>query len=152
MDLGGGVKLDLVLIPAGSFTMGDDDRFKPAHKVTITKPFYLGKYEVTQEQWEAVMGSNPSYFKGPKNPVEQVSWDDCQQFLVKLNAKSGGQGSKFVLPTEAQWEYACRAGSTGKFCFGDDEKQLGEYAWYGDELRRQDASCWREEAEHLGVA
>ena len=60
---------------------------KPAHKVTITKPFYLGKYEVTQEQWEAVMGSNPSHFKGPKNPVEQVSWDDCQQFLVKLNAK-----------------------------------------------------------------
>ena len=98
--------------------------------MTITKPFYLGKYEVTQEQWEAVMGSNPSHFKGPKNPVEQVSWDDCQQFLVKLNAKSGGQGSKFVLPTEAQWEYACRAGSTGKFCFGDDEKQLGEYAWY----------------------
>ena len=109
--------------------------------MTITKPFYLGKYEVTQEQWEAVMGSNPSHFKGPKNPVEKVSWDDCQQFLVKLNAKSGGQGGKFVLPTEAQWEYACRAGSTGKFCFGDDEKQLGEYAWYGDELRRQDASC-----------
>jgi formylglycine-generating enzyme required for sulfatase activity len=129
VDLGGGVKLDLVLVPAGSFTMGDAID-KPAHKVTITKPFYLGKYEVTQEQWEAVMGSNPSHFKGPKNPVEQVSWDDCQQFLVKLNAKSGGQGSKFVLPTEAQWEYACRAGSTGKFCFGDDEKQLGEYAWY----------------------
>jgi len=135
VDLGGGVKLDLVLIPAGSFTMGDDkgdDREKPTHKVTITKPFYLGKYEVTQEQWEAVMGSNPSHFKGPKNPVEQVSWADCQQFLVKLNAKTGGRGGKFVLPTEAQWEYACRAGSTGKFCFGDDEKQLGEYAWYDE--------------------
>jgi formylglycine-generating enzyme required for sulfatase activity len=131
VDLGGGVKLDLVLIPAGSFTMGDDSE-KPAHKVTITKPFYLGKYEVTQEQWEAVMGSNPSYSKGAKNPVEQVSWDDCQAFLVKLNAKAGGQGSKFVLPTEAQWEYACRAGSAGKFCFGDDEKQLGEYAWYSE--------------------
>ena len=100
--------------------------------MTITKPFYLGKYEVTQEQWEAVMGSNPSNFKGPKNPVEQVSWDDCQEFLDKLNAKAGGQGGKFVLPTEAQWEYACRAGSTGKFCFGDDEKQLGEYAWYDE--------------------
>ena len=132
VDLDGGVKLDLVLIPAGSFTMGDAPAHKhiPAHKVTITKPFYLGKYEVTQEQWEAVMGSNPSHFKSPKNPVEQVSWDDCQQFLVKLNAKSGGQGSKFVLPTEAQWEYACRAGSTGKFCFGGDETQLSEYAWY----------------------
>ena len=130
VDLGGGVKLEVVLVPAGSFTMGDDSE-KPAHKVTITKPFYLGKYEVTQEQWEAVMGNNPSRFKGPKNPVDTVSWDACQAFLVKLNAKTGAQGGKFVLPTEAQWEYACRAGSTGKFCFGDDEKQLGDYAWYG---------------------
>lgn len=131
VDLGGGVKLDLVLIPAGSFTMGDDDRIdaKP-HKVTITKPFYLGKCEVTQEQWEAVMGGNPSGFEGPKDPVERISWIDCQQFLVKLNTKSGGEGSKFVLPTEAQWEYACRAGSTGKCCFGDDENEVGEYAWY----------------------
>ncbi|KKK80247.1 hypothetical protein LCGC14_2825390, partial [marine sediment metagenome] len=135
VDLGGGVKMEMVLIPAGSFLMGDAflmDVAKPVHKVRITKPFYLGKYEVTQEQWEAVMGSNPSRSKGAKNPVEMVSWDDCQQFLVKLNAKSGRQGGKFVLPTEAQWEYACRAGSAGKFCFGDDEKQLGEYAWYGD--------------------
>ena len=130
VDLGGNVKLNLILIPAGSFTMGDASE-KPAHKVTITKPFYLGKFEVTQEQWEAVMGNNPSEFKDPKNPVECASWDDCQQFLVKLNAKSGGQGGKFVLPTEAQWEYACRAGSTGKFCFGDEEEQLDEYAWYG---------------------
>jgi formylglycine-generating enzyme required for sulfatase activity len=115
--------------------MGDDNGEpdeKPVHKATITKPFYLGKYEVTQEQWEAVMGNNPprSYFKGGKNPVERVSWDDCQEFLEKLNTKIGTQGGKFGLPTEAQWEYACRAGSTSKFCFGDDEKQLGEYAWY----------------------
>ena len=129
LDLGNDVKLDMVLIPAGSFTMGDDSE-KPVNKVTITKPFYLGKYEVTQEQWEAVMGNNPSIFKGPKNPVECVSWDDCQQFLVELNAKTGGRGGKFVLPTEAQWEYACRAGGTGKFCFGNEEEQLGEYAWY----------------------
>ena len=128
VDLGGGVKLDLVSIPAGSFTMGDAS-YKSAHKVTITKPFHLGKYEVTQEQWKAVMGDNPSRFKSPRNPVESVSWDDCQQFLIKLNAKAGGQGGKFVLPTEAQWEYACRAGSTGKFCFGDDEARLGDYAW-----------------------
>jgi formylglycine-generating enzyme required for sulfatase activity len=135
VDLGGGVMLDLVLIPAGSFTMGNAivASEKPARKVTITKPFYLGKFEVTQEQWEAVMGNNPSEFKGPKNPVEQVSWTDCQEFLVKLNAKAGGQGGKFVLPTEAQWEYACRAGSTGEFCFGNKEKQLGEYAWWYDE-------------------
>ncbi len=140
VDLGGGVKMELVLIPAGPFLMGDDVEkpvheeqiAKPVHKVRITKPFYLGKYEVTQEQWEAVMGSNPSHFKGPKNPVETISWDDCQQFLALLNAKSGGQRGKFVLPTEAQWEYACRAGSAGKFCFEDDDKQLGEYAWYGE--------------------
>ncbi|MGA2034590.1 MAG: formylglycine-generating enzyme family protein, partial [Thermoguttaceae bacterium] len=97
-------------------------------------PFYLGKHLVTQEQWQAVTGNNPSHFKGPKNPVETVSWDDCQQFLEKLNAKAGrphpaGEG-EFRLPTEAQWEYACRAGNTTRYCFGDDDSALGEYAWY----------------------
>jgi len=135
VDLGGGVKLEMVLIPAGEFKMGDDNA-KPVHKVRITKPFYLGKYEVTQEQWQAVMGDNPSSFKGPKNPVVNGSWDDCQQFLVKLNAKVRTQGGKFALPTEAQWEYACRAGSTTKYCFGDDEKQLGEYAWNDNSGRK----------------
>ena len=96
----------------------------------ITKPFYLGKYLVTQEQWEAVMGNNPSNFKGPKNPVEEVSWDDCQQFLDKLNDKIGPAEASSQLPSEAQWEYACRAGSTTRYCFGDDESGLGEYAWY----------------------
>ena len=136
VDLSKGVKLEMVLIPAGEFLMGSPDSdkgassdFKPQHQARITKSFYLGKYPVTQEQWEAVMGNNPSHFKGPKNPVEDVSWEDCQQFLRKLNAKAGGD--KFQLPTEAQWEYACRAGSKTKYCFGDDETQLGEYAWYG---------------------
>jgi formylglycine-generating enzyme required for sulfatase activity len=92
----------------------------------------MGKFLVTQDQWQAVMGNNPSRFKGPKNPVEQVSWDDCQQFLDKLNAKSGPGRGKFQLPTEAQWEYACRAKSTSQYCFGDDEARLGEYAWYGN--------------------
>jgi len=138
VDLGGGVKLEIVLIPAGEFLMGspdsDKDSFpfefvwKPQHRVRITKPFYMGKYLVTQEQWEAVMGNNPSYFKGPKNPVEMVSWEDCQKFLKRLNDKVGG--GKFQLPTEAQWEYACRAGSKTKYCFGDDERQLGDYAWH----------------------
>ena len=137
VDLGKGIKLEMVLIPAGEFLMGSPDSDKgafkwekPQHRVRITKPFYLGKYLVTQEQWEAVMGSNPSQFKGPKNPVEMVSWDDCQQFLGKLNAKSAAGGGKFRLPSEAQWEYACRAGSTTRYCFGDDESKLGEYAWY----------------------
>ena len=138
VDLGKGVKLEMVLIPAGEFMMGSPDsdknadaNEKPQHRVRITKPFYLGKYLVTQEQWEAVMGSNPSYFKGrPKNPVEGLRWDDCQQFLGKLNAKSAAGEGKFQLPTEAQWEYACRAGSKTQYCFGDDESKLGDYAWY----------------------
>ena len=136
-DLGNEVILELVLIPAGEFLMGSpaaDDNVeadeKPQHRVRITRPFYLGKYLVTQEQWQAVMGKNPSHFQGPKNPVEMVGWDDCQQFLDKLNGQIGGPGRKFVLPTEAQWEYACRAGSTAKFSFGDDESMFGEYAWY----------------------
>jgi formylglycine-generating enzyme required for sulfatase activity len=137
VDLGKGIKLEMVLIPAGEFMMGSPDSDKdaqdgekPQHRVRITRPFYLGKYLVTQEQWEAVMGNNPSIFKGPKNPVDNVSWNDCQVFLGRLNVKPGWHGGKFVLPTEAQWEYACRAGSTTRYCFGDDEKQLGEYAWY----------------------
>jgi formylglycine-generating enzyme required for sulfatase activity len=111
--------------------MGDDKGQvfeQPAHKVTITKPFYLGRYEVTQEQWQAVMGDNPSQFKGPKNPVTNMSWEDCQAFLDKLNGKFGA--GKFQLLTEAQWEYACRAGSTTRYCFADDESELGEYSWY----------------------
>jgi len=136
VDLGKGVKLEMVLIPAGEFLMGSPDSDKvangnqsPQHRVRITKPFYLGKYKVTQEQWEVVMGSNPSKFKGPKNPVATVSWDDCQQFFDKLNVKTGPGDGKFQLPTEAQWEYACRAGSTMRYFFGDDEARLREYAW-----------------------
>jgi formylglycine-generating enzyme required for sulfatase activity len=132
VDLGGGVKMELVLIRPGSFMMGSEGgNFadeKPVHKVTITKPFYIGKCEVTQGEWQAVMGTNPSSFKGEKNPVETVSWNDCQTFIAKLNEKVA-QGA-FRLPTEAEWEYACRAGSSTAFCYGDDEKQLGDYAWY----------------------
>ncbi|MGA2258863.1 MAG: formylglycine-generating enzyme family protein [Thermoguttaceae bacterium] len=137
VDLGQGVKLEMVLIAAGEFTMGSPDSDgnasgdeKPQHRIRITKPFYLGKYLATQEQWEAVMGTNPSNVKGPKNPVENVSWEDCQQFCHMLNAKPHA-GGKFQLPTEVQWEYACRAGSTTYYCFGDEESGLGEYAWYG---------------------
>jgi formylglycine-generating enzyme required for sulfatase activity len=131
VDLGRGVKLEMVLVPAGEFLMGTPGYSgDEPHRVRITKPFYLGKYLVTQEQWEAVMGNNPSHFKGPNNPVESVNWDDCQQFVDKLNAKSHPGGGKFRLPTEAQWEYACRAGSTTRYCFGDDESRFGEYAWF----------------------
>jgi formylglycine-generating enzyme required for sulfatase activity len=138
VDLGGGVKMEFVLIPAGSFLMGDEkglDWEKPVHKVTITKPFYLGKYEVTQEQWQAVMGNNPSYFKGPKNPVEMVSWYGCHAFRAKLNEKFSSGGVKFGLPTEAQWEYACRAGTTTRYSFGDDPAKLDDYAWWSENAK-----------------
>ncbi len=138
VDVGDGVKLEMVLIPAGEFLMGSpgsdkhaSDDEKPQHRVRITKPFYLGKYPLTQEQWEAVMGNNPCNFKSPKHPVDKVNWDDCRQFLDKLNRRQGKQAGKFQLPSEAQWEYACRAGSKTRYCFGDDEARLNEYAWYG---------------------
>lgn len=125
LDLGGGVMLDLVFIRPGKFLMGSkkgEDFEKPVHEVTISRPFHLGKYEVTQAQWEAVMGSNPSRSKGAALPVENVSWEDCQKFIEKLNSKGGGT---FRLPTEAEWEYACRAGTTG-----DLAGNLDEMAWY----------------------
>jgi formylglycine-generating enzyme required for sulfatase activity len=131
LDLGGGVKMDFVLIRPGSFMMGSEkgDDEKPVHKVTITRPFYMGVYKVTQAQWKAVIGDNPSSFKGDDLPVEQVSWEDCQRFVAKLKEKAG-QGMICRLPTEAEWEYACRAGTKTEYCFGDDEGGLGEYAWY----------------------
>jgi formylglycine-generating enzyme required for sulfatase activity len=134
VDLGDGVTMDFVLVHPGSFTMGsnhegDNISFeKPPHKVKITQPFYLGKYLVTQEQWQSLMGSNPSTFKGTNNPVDAVSWNDCQDFLAKLKTKIPGM--EFCLPTEAQWEYACRAGSAGDYCYGDGDANLGDYAWF----------------------
>lgn len=137
LTLPGGVPLTMALIPAGTFMMGspedEQDRDSdegPQHQVTITEPFYMGIYEVTQAQWEAVMGANPSYFLGDTSrPVERVSWYDCQEFVTELNTMGLGT---FRLPTEAEWEYACRAGSTTRFPWGDDPTYgwLGEYAWY----------------------
>ena len=128
LDLGGGVKLELVLIPAGDFLMGSPDSEKdrsldegPQHQVRISQPFYIGKTEVTQGQWQAVMGNNPSNFKGDDRlPVETVSWDDCQAFCQKLNARMEGANARWRvrLPTEAEWEYACRAGTSTPFSFG----------------------------------
>jgi len=128
-DLGNGVTMEFVLVGPGTFMMGTDGGGNevPRHQVNITRPFYLGKYEVTQEQWQAAMGTNPSKFKGPKNPVEQVRWEDCQGFLARLGEKVPGPA--FRLPTEAEWEYACRAGSEGKYGFGGAEVLLPDYAW-----------------------
>jgi formylglycine-generating enzyme required for sulfatase activity len=137
VDLGRRVRIAMVLIPAGEFMMGSADsdtdassNEKPQHRVRINEPFYLGKHEVTQEQWQRVMGTNPSSFRGPRNPVEEVRWEDCEAFLEKLNQQFGTAGATFRLPTEAEWEYSCRAGSTTSWCFGDDEASLREYAWH----------------------
>jgi formylglycine-generating enzyme required for sulfatase activity len=112
-------------------TRGNRDE-QPVHKVTITRPFYLGQCLVTQSQWKALMGNKPSTFRDPQNPVDSVSWDGCQAFLGKLNERFRVSAKTFRLPTEAEWEYACRAGSTSIFYFGDDEHRLGEHAWFGD--------------------
>jgi formylglycine-generating enzyme required for sulfatase activity len=123
-----------VPIQAGTFTMGDANSFddETPHQVTLTQPFELGVYEVTQEQYEAVMGTSPSEFDGLQNPVETVSWDDAVEFCRKLSAMPAEKKAGYVyrLPTEAEWEYACRAGTTTEYSFGDSESKLGEYAWY----------------------
>jgi formylglycine-generating enzyme required for sulfatase activity len=132
------IGMKFVVIPAGEFMMGspeDEPRRKDneaLHKVTLTQPFQMGMHEVTQEQYQTVMGTNPSKFKGPQNPVEQVSWNDAVEFCRKLSEqpKEKSAGYVYRLPTEAEWEYACRAGTTTKYSFGDSESALGDYAWY----------------------
>jgi formylglycine-generating enzyme required for sulfatase activity len=115
-----------VKIQPGEFLMGansDQPDEKPVHRVRITRGFEIAKYEVTQAQWEALMGSNPSHFKGADRPVENVSWDDVQTFLLRLNEKSSNYF--YRLPTEAEWEYACRAGTTGDYA-----GNIESLAWY----------------------
>lgn len=119
-----GVSLEMIAVPGGSFQMGSNngsDNEKPAHQVTVSS-FAMGKYEVTQSQWQAVMGNNPSSFKGDDLPVENVSWEEAQAFCRKLSQHTG---QTYRLPTEAEWEYACRAGSTGDYAGNFDAM-----AWY----------------------
>ncbi|HKI18297.1 MAG TPA: SUMF1/EgtB/PvdO family nonheme iron enzyme, partial [Isosphaeraceae bacterium] len=144
----------LVRNEPGKFLMGSpdsdkdaEDDEKPRHRVRITRSFYLGKYEVTQAEYEAMMGDNPSRFKGkPKNPVENVSWLDAVRFCNQLSEREGlkpfygisgetvqvpdWNGTGYRLPTEAEWEYACRAGTATRYSFGDDEASLGEFCWF----------------------
>jgi|GEM_PF-2055548 len=134
--------MEFVQVPAGEFDMGsqttEKDRFVwegPIHRVKISNGFYMGKYEVTQKQWRDVMGNNPSYFKGDELPVEGVSWNDVQEFIKKLNEKEGTD--KYRIPSEAEWEYAARAGTTTRYFFGDDESKVGDYAWFDENSDRK---------------
>ncbi|MBS3735453.1 MAG: SUMF1/EgtB/PvdO family nonheme iron enzyme [Phycisphaerae bacterium] len=141
LDLGDGVTMKLVLIPAGRFVMGSpageehrDDDEGPQRRVTLTEPFYMGVCEVTQAQYEQVIGETPWRGKhfaktGTEHAASYVSWDEATAFCEKLSARTG---LDVQLPTEARWEYACRAGSTTRYCYGDDDGKLGAYAWYDD--------------------
>lgn len=127
-------EIEMVWVSGGTFTMGatseqGSDAFdseKPAHSVTLSG-YYIGKYEVTQAQWKAVMGNNPSYFKGDNLPVEQVSWNDVQEFIRKLNQQTG---KSYRLPTEAEWEYAARGGSNSRGYKYSGSNNIGSVAWY----------------------
>jgi formylglycine-generating enzyme required for sulfatase activity len=134
IDLGDDVKIELLLIPAGEFDMGspfsewpreyDED---PVRRIKISRPFYIGRYEVTQAQWKAVMGYTSCHFKGPDLPADGIPWKDAVAFCKRLGEK---QSQTFRLPTEAEWEYACRAGTTTAYSFGNDRSVLDDYAWF----------------------
>ncbi len=146
VDLGNGVTLDMVWVQPGGFLMGSRGGSRgrqsrqsqgstippdetPLRPVKITRGFWIGQHEVTQEQWVQIMGTNPARFnEDPKNPVEQVGWSDCARFIERLNQLS--EEGEFRLPTEAEWEYACRASSTASFHFGNDLSFLSDYAWH----------------------
>jgi formylglycine-generating enzyme required for sulfatase activity len=145
-----GMRYELASIPAGTFRMGSNSsdvwpEERPVHTVRISKSFWMGKTEVTQGLWQAVMGSNPSYFKNGDNyPVENVSWDDCQSFIQKLNQILGG--NTFRLPTEAEWEYACRAGTTG-----DRYGNLDAIAWYNNNSGNSTHAVGQKQANAWGL-
>ncbi len=138
VDLDGNASMKLVLIPAGKFLMGASPNEEgyyldegPQHEVSISRGFYMGIYPVTQEQYEQVMGRNPSSIKMAQTPVGTHSWYEAVEFCARMSKKAG---KVTRLPTEAEWEYACRAGSATRFHYGDDPgyRKLGEYAWYED--------------------
>jgi len=139
-DLKNSLGMEFALCPAGEFLMGSPrtkavrKKNETQHRVTLTKPFYMGETEVTQAEYQQVMGANPSQFKGPQNPVEQVSWADAVEFCRKLSALTAEKaaGCEYRLPTEAEWEYACRAEATTMYAFGNGTKRLGDYGWFDD--------------------
>ena len=150
-----GVSFDMVYVEGGSFDMGATseqgsdayDWEKPVHRVTLSG-YYIGKCEVTQELWEAVMGSNPSYFKGAQNPVEQVSWNDCQEFISRLNSLTG---RTFRLPTEAEWEYAARGGNKSRHFKYSGSDNIGNVAWYWDNSGYETHAVGTKSPNELGI-
>uniref|UniRef100_UPI0024323E74 SUMF1/EgtB/PvdO family nonheme iron enzyme n=1 Tax=Leyella stercorea TaxID=363265 RepID=UPI0024323E74 len=150
-----GISIDMVRVEAGTFTMGataemknPDDDEKPTHQVTLTNDYYIGKYEVTQALWKAVMGKNPSLFKGDNLPVEQVSWDDCQEFISKLNRITG---KMFRLPTEAEWEYAARGGNKSRGYQYSGSNNLLDVAWCGDNSGSKTRAVGTKQPNELGI-
>ena len=150
-----GISIDMVRVEAGTFTMGatpemkdpwDDE--KPTHQVTLTNDYYIGKYEVTQALWKAVMGNNPSNFKGDNLPVEMVSWDDCQEFISKLNSITG---KTFRLPTEAEWEYAARGGKKSRGYQYSGSSNLSDVAWYTSNSGSKTHAVGSKQANELGI-
>jgi len=155
IDLGKGVTLKMAFIPPGEFLMGSPDGEEgrcdtegPQHSVEIRNGFYIGTYPATQRQWQGVTGSNPSEFRGEENPVEQVSWHECQEFIQKLNLRCNAE---LRLPTEAEWEYACRAGTATRFYSGDSDSGLGEVAWYGANSGRKTHPAGQKRPNAWGV-
>ena len=150
-----GISIEMVKVEAGSFNMGatpeminPDTDEKPVHRVTLTNDYYIGKYEVTQALWQAVMGSNPSHFKGDDLPVEQVSWNDCQDFISKLNAMTG---KRFRLPSEAEWEYAARGGKKSRGYQYSGSNTLGDVAWYEGNSGSKTHAVGTKQPNELGI-
>ena len=150
-----GISIDMVRVEAGTFTMGATPEMedpnsdeKPTHQVTLTNDYYIGKYEVTQALWKAVMENNPSGFKGDNLPVENVSWNDCQEFLSKLNSVTG---KKFRLPTESEWEYAARGGKKGGGYQYSGSNKLSDVAWYYKNSKKKTHPVGLKQANELGI-
>ena len=154
-----GISIEMVKVEAGTFMMGatsemkdsyddPDSDEKPVHQVTLTNDYYMGKYEVTQALWQAVMGSNPSNFKGDNLPVEKVSWNDCQEFISKLNSLTG---RKFRLPTEAEWEYAARGGKKSRGYQYSGSSNISDVVWYKDNSANKTHPVGTKQANELGI-
>ena len=150
-----GISIDMVKVEAGTFMMGATsemkdpyDEEKPLHQVTLTNDYYMGMYEVPQALWEAVMGSNPSEYKGDNLPVEMVSWNDCQEFISKLNSLTG---RKFRLPTEAEWEYAARGGKKSRSYQYSGSSNISDVAWYGGNSGSKTHPVGTKQANELGI-